>query len=320
MVHATLYPAANHTAQWYARTYPGRTFTGIDRLVLHTTEVNGWPGYSGGSEAPNLTLWARNGVVEVRQHFPVNMSSRALVHTTGQVDTNNLNAVQIELVGTCVRGGPGLYWPGAPTYALQGLANVIRFLVDEWALPTSYPALWLPYPQSAGASRARMSAATWRAFHGICGHEHVPENDHGDPGDLPLSTIVSLAGVKEDGELPYSEADLSRIMVAAIESEKDEIAKDVWNRFVVRDTAGNPTVHLIEVMQGMYDFLHSPAAAPVDVPALATSIQGSLAAYFTAHPVVATGGTVSLSDADVARLAQSAAVATAAELAKRLTA
>ncbi|MFD3560872.1 hypothetical protein ACFWVU_14500 [Streptomyces sp. NPDC058686] len=47
----------------------------------------------------------------VRQHFPANMSSRALVNRNGGVETNTLNVVQIELVGTCVKGGPGLYWP-----------------------------------------------------------------------------------------------------------------------------------------------------------------------------------------------------------------
>ena len=52
----------------------------------------------------------------------------------------------------------------------------------------------LPAPLSAAEIRAiRMSDAKWRAFTGICGHQHVPDNDHWDPGRLDVSRMLALA-------------------------------------------------------------------------------------------------------------------------------
>ena len=44
------------------------------------------------------------------------------------------------------------------------------------------PPTFLPYPESYGPTQVRMSPAQFARFEGICGHQHVPENTHGDPG------------------------------------------------------------------------------------------------------------------------------------------
>ncbi|GAA0464000.1 hypothetical protein [Streptomyces olivaceiscleroticus] len=41
-----------------------------------------------------------------------------------------------------------------------------------------------------------MSASQWNGFRGICGHQHVPENDHGDPGSLDFRHVLELAKKK----------------------------------------------------------------------------------------------------------------------------
>lgn len=195
MTRATLFPPANRTAQWYASKYPGTTFTVIEKLLLHTTEGSGWPAYSGGAIAPNLTALpdtARQRLIW-RHHFPINMSSRALKNAPGGVQTNADHVVQVELVGTCEKGGPGLYWPGAPDWALAGVAELARWLHVEWGLALNAAPLWLPYPASYGNTKARMSGAAWNAFRGILGHQHAPENDHGDPGKLDIARIIALA-------------------------------------------------------------------------------------------------------------------------------
>jgi hypothetical protein len=195
MTRATLFPPANRTAQWFASKYPGTIFTSIEKLLLHTTEGSSWPVYSGGSIAPNLTALpdVANRRLIWRHHFPVNMSSRALKNAPGGVQTNADHVVQVELIGTCEKGGPGLYWPGAPDWALAGVAELARWLHIEWGLTLNAAPLWLPYPASYGNTKARMSGATWDAFRGILGHQHVPENDHGDPGALDVARIIALA-------------------------------------------------------------------------------------------------------------------------------
>jgi hypothetical protein len=38
-----------------------------------------------------------------------------------------------------------------------------------------------------------MTDAQWRKFFGICGHSHVPENVHGDPGAIDFAKLVGYA-------------------------------------------------------------------------------------------------------------------------------
>jgi hypothetical protein len=52
-----------------------------------------------------------------------------------------------------------------------------------------------------------MSTAQWRGFDGWCGHQHVPNNTHGDPSDINIHALL------EDDDMPYT---------------KDEISDAVW--------------------------------------------------------------------------------------------
>ncbi|WP_369186482.1 peptidoglycan-binding protein [Streptomyces sp. R08] len=160
-------------------------------IVLHTTEGSSFPSYDGGASAPNFTVKGTS----VRQHYAANESSRALVNAKGGVETNTLNAVQIELVGTCAKGGPGLYWPNATDADMKGLVDLVKWLTTTYPgiplVATSKP--WLAYPASYGSkNKQRMTFAEWNGFKGICGHQHVPENDHGDPGNFPISRLIAL--------------------------------------------------------------------------------------------------------------------------------
>jgi hypothetical protein len=190
--------------------------------TIHTTETTGWPGYQGGATAPNYT--ARPSIptkrVSWRAHFPDEMSARALQNDPGGVGTNAANNVQIELVGTCdyskrkswkvgtktlLAGVDYLYWPDAPEWALL---EVARFLVDQYrrhGTPLQGPAVWLNYgpdprradgksPASYGENNGvRLTFAQWLKFTGWLGHQHVPENDHGDPGAFPFARVIALA-------------------------------------------------------------------------------------------------------------------------------
>ena len=191
MPASTVYPAADARNQWFADAWPGGIMPlTAPVLVLHSTEGYGWPGYQGGAVAPTFTIWPGVGV---RQHFPVNMGARALMNQPGGVETNGAGAIQVEMVGTCVQGGPGIYYPNATDGQLSELAALTRWLRDSWGLKVQSTVRWVPYPQSYGFNAAqRLSGAAWTAYEGILGHQHVPENDHGDPGAFPIQRLLAL--------------------------------------------------------------------------------------------------------------------------------
>lgn len=202
MARAPYYPKANKDVQNFANRYPGAK-TNPNVVVLHTTETGTWPGYSGGATAPNFTVFpdlTRKRLV-FRQHFPVNMSSRALRNQAGGVETNTLNAVQVELIGTCTtayRDKYGyFYWPDAPDWALRQLGQFLNWLSSEWPdfpVKDAAPRGWIAYPASYGTgARQRLSFYEWRNAYGIVGHQHVPENSHGDPGNFPIQRLLELA-------------------------------------------------------------------------------------------------------------------------------
>lgn len=203
MAKAKYYPPANTKAQNFASTYGGSDMS-PNCLVLHTTEGTSWPGYSGGAVAPHLTALPDFDAKKLiwRQHFPVTKSARALVNKSGGVETNTANCIQIELVGTSgwassenksadYHLGDKWYWAKHATdWMLRDVAAFIRWCHTEWGIPYSAP---YAFDTWAGNNSHRMSNAQWRAFRGICGHSHVPENSHTDPGAFPIARVLTMA-------------------------------------------------------------------------------------------------------------------------------
>lgn len=210
------YSKADRGAQWFANRWPGTKIT-PNCGVIHTTEGASWPSYNGGAYAPGYTANPdiKNRRVLWRAHFPDEMNSRALVNAAGGVETNTANAIQVELVGTCddkhavewpgvgKAGVDYIYWPDAPDWCLQAVADFLTDMHERHGIPLDGPDVWLRYgkdgrrpgvwPASYGASPARLTFKQWREFKGWCGHQHVPENSHGDPGALDFARIVALA-------------------------------------------------------------------------------------------------------------------------------
>lgn len=218
------YPGAS-TAYWYGSKYPGSAMES-NVIVWHTTEGTSLPSYGGGASAPNFTAkpdFAAERLVW-RQHFEFDVSSRALMNRSGGVETNTLNACQVEIVGTCdpsthakwTRAGyQHLYTPELPDWAIRDLGAFARWASDKHGVPLSSGLTFKAYPASYGNSSVRMSGARWSAFKGHCGHQHVPENDHGDPGDFPMVAILSAAKgggtpPKED-DVPLTKADVNTV-------------------------------------------------------------------------------------------------------------
>lgn len=207
------YALADTTRAWFQDDYPGSVIT-PNVVVLHTTEGTTLPTYDGGAMAPTYTAVPDFAAKRLRwfAHFPDERSARALRNEAGGVETNTLNAVQVELVGTCdpsahKRWGstPHVFWSEAPHWALRELA---LFLVDmhrRHGIRLEAP-VFLPYPASYGASPVRFTPEQWREFYGVCGHQHVPENVHGDPGAIDITTVLRIARRKAGlttGRQPY---------------------------------------------------------------------------------------------------------------------
>lgn len=195
----TTYPKADTRRAWYQDNYPGAVID-PNAGVIHTTEGTSLPGYNGGATAPNYTAVPNFGAKRLDwfAHFPDERSSRALRNLSGGVETNTLNVLQVELVGTCdprtaaawrARGYAFIYWPEAPQWALDDLAEFIAWANKAHGIridgaPTT-KGRWTPYPRSyANGGGQRFTFTRWRNFYGWCGHQHVPENSHGDPGAL----------------------------------------------------------------------------------------------------------------------------------------
>lgn len=189
------------TSQWYGVSGPQPE---ADVCVLHTTEGMSWPGYSGGGNAPHDTLRPLPGVgVTVRKHIPYSSYAKALVHLPGTVETNRRGALQFELMGTCDPKMKSImyYWPEADDVVLEALADYLRPLLAQFAIPhQSLP--FKAYPSSYGNSNARLTVAQWLAFQGICAHMHVPFNVHGDAGAFPIGRLIAFLNKDVPGGKP----------------------------------------------------------------------------------------------------------------------
>ncbi|WP_407563299.1 hypothetical protein [Streptomyces sp. 184] len=202
------YPPAS-TAYWYQRGYPGSAME-TNVVVWHSTEGTSLPSYSGGAVAPNFTALPDFGAEKIRwyQHYDFDVSSRALRNLGGGVETNTANVCQVEVVGTCDPsahrrwGGQHLYMPELPDWAVRDLAAFAKWAHEKHGVPLKSGLTFKPYPASYGSNGVRLSGSQWRSFYGHCGHQHVPENDHGDPGAFPMAPILArAAGVPEEDEV-----------------------------------------------------------------------------------------------------------------------
>lgn len=244
----TTYPKANTQAAWYEDNYPGRV---IDPNcgVIHSTEGTNLPGYGGGATAPNYTAVPNFKAKRLDwfAHFPDERSSRALRNLAGGVETNTANVLQVELVGTCdprtrdnwvkagrVQDRDFIFWPRAPKWALDDIADFIAWCNVKHGIPIVGPGkgrVWRAYPASYGAQSNRLTHARWRKFTGWCGHQHVPENTHGDPGAFDFGyvkrtakSIVKAGAIVGSTKPKAKKADkfqrLRRLLLAAEKAEQ----------------------------------------------------------------------------------------------------
>jgi hypothetical protein len=281
------YPGAS-TAYWYQGAYPGSPME-VNVVVLHTTEGTTLPSYGGGAQAPNLTARPDFAAKKLDwfQHFDIETSSRALRNAAGGVETNTLNVCQVELVGTCdpathqrwqAAGQAHIYWPEAPDWALAELAAFLRWMHAEHGVA---------YPGSYGTSGGqRLSGAQWQAFTGVCGHMHVPENDHGDPGSIDFPRLIALAKgtptPSEEDDMALTDADIDRIA-------RRVLALDAIKNPNPATAEGNPTVALQTILGNLEILARRSEARLIGLkaPQITDSQVAALVAAVAGHPMLA---------------------------------
>ncbi|HEX9341994.1 MAG TPA: hypothetical protein VF995_00060, partial [Actinomycetota bacterium] len=193
------YPSASRSA--IAPVDAGSFTGGGHKGLFHTTEgataagaiaafrsTGSWPHFTGSFEGGRFRIW---------QHIPINRAARSLVHLAGHVETNRNNVIQIELVGTAAHP------PSAPGY-LAGIATWMQWVEANFGVPHRSTVTFKAYPGSYGTNNGvRLSESSWNAYFGWLGHEHVPENLHGDPGALNIHALL-----QEDEDVPFTSQQL----------------------------------------------------------------------------------------------------------------
>ncbi len=288
--------AVTSGSSWYQDTYLGDAME-VNVGVIHTTEGTSLPSYGGGGSAPNVTGFPdfASQTIKWYQHFDVDRSSRALVNKAGGVQTNTLNCFQIELVGTCdsathnrwtMNNVKHIFWPEAPDWALAGVAKLVRWLHDNHGIKIQSTVTWKAYPSSYGANGVRLSGSQWLNYYGWLGHQHVPENDHGDPGNINWKRIEELAkGAAPGGDTNVALTTEQDTRLKNVES----LVKSLWdNRKVAPWQYKNTSIDDRDAYAVVRDTerqvkelaakVDSMAFAGVDLDALAAKVADLLAA------------------------------------------
>lgn len=122
------------------------------------------------------------------QHRPLNEMASALQNKPGGVETNADGAIQIEISGYS-EDAPDLTDAELVWYG-EGLAELRGYVDFQLVTPE-----FKDEDDAIGVhSSTRMTFAEWDVFNGVCGHQHVPENDHWDPGELNIRKVLAAAG------------------------------------------------------------------------------------------------------------------------------
>lgn len=197
--------------------------------LLHSTEGRGYPSagvYRDGRSAPHFTVDMRARTA--RQHFPLTGAAYALVAPAG-VATNTGGAVQYELIGTCART-PTMYDVTTATDAeLAYLAGLMAEVSRQTGIPLTCGVEFRRYPESYGArSPVRLSAAQWAAYRGVAGHQHVPGNTHGDPGNFPIRRLLALTPTTEDDDMPTPQEIATAVWQTPVFDNPDGTKVTAW--------------------------------------------------------------------------------------------
>ena len=197
------------------------------RFVFHTIE--GEPSEAGfrrlaAEHANPPHLWAMPSANLLLQTIPLDRSAYALARP-GSVHTNRRRAVQVEVLGFAAKMGN--LGPREIEWLADRLLAPVARLVPinlEHVRPTGDDTAC--YGERSGC---RMTPEEWERFDGVCGHQHVPDNKHWDPGRMPLQAIAARAReIIRGGGQPAREQQLADHDGPNFAAERDEDEFESW--------------------------------------------------------------------------------------------
>lgn len=147
------------------------------KIVWHTIEGNHLPRYQ--NSHPHFTLDPRTG--DLWQHSPINRGTKTLKNLGGGVETNRAHAIQIELFGFAKDTAD---WPDR---YYEEIADLARWIERNGNVQRRCTVDFRVTPH-----HRRLSGEGWLRYAGHLGHQHVPENDHWDPGAFRIDKVLSL--------------------------------------------------------------------------------------------------------------------------------
>lgn len=166
----------------YSRTDPWK-------IVLHTVEGKGDyrhnpASYFGHQSWPHCTI----DRVGIHQHYPIDQYAKALANKAGGVETNRARAIQCEI-----------FWTAAdianlPDDIMRHLGDWVNWCCEQTGARRTF-ATFRGNEAYGPNGASRFLGQRWLSFDGICGHQHVPENDHWDPGAIDTARLeVAMGG------------------------------------------------------------------------------------------------------------------------------
>lgn len=160
--------------------YAGGPFKG----VFHTTEGSSASGaissFRSNNSWPHFLI---DNAGKIWQFLDTTVAARTLRNYSGGVETNRDSAIQIEIVGFA--GQPQNH----STAQMSALRDWMRWVESTHGVKAIGPGR--VFATRYGQNSLRFSNAQWDSFNGWCGHCHVPENDHWDPGALDMNYLLS---------------------------------------------------------------------------------------------------------------------------------
>ena len=120
----------------------------------------------------------------IYEHYSIRAAARALANPPGDMQTNRQSAIQIEIAWTAKDIGV------LPHTMVAKLKQWMRWVEAQTGVKQLAPRFIGGDAFGRGIA-ARMSAQEWNSFIGWCRHQHVPENDHWDPGMIDMQRLFA---------------------------------------------------------------------------------------------------------------------------------
>ncbi len=171
-------------------TYPGSTWNVIKnreglayvdsarwRVVIHATVTKGLPRYT---SPPHITINPITG--QTWQHVPFTKGAYALRRNVTQ--TNRQHAIQVEIIDA---DGDASEWDKS-----VHLAKLLQWFLRHFPIKAGPLPVFSTRRCYGTKSICRMTTQAWVNFNSFCGHQHVPDNTHWDPGPFDVAGLLTM--------------------------------------------------------------------------------------------------------------------------------